>query len=174
MLSSFGNIVEVKGIELNILTGLGYFFTGIGLLVLFAALFIGTTAYDAVSSIPSNPSTGNQLGQAAFLTAFTPYGVASGVLLSLGVMSAIIANSRKPNNVSVNSSINISTPYGNKLSLTESETKSLKMINKPTSDSPDENELPLPNQGICPSCESPMVFIEKYQRWYCVNERKYI
>jgi len=158
---------------LNILKGLGYFFTGVGILVLFAALFIGTAAYDAVSAIPSNPNTGNQLGQAAFLAAFTPYGFTSGVLMSLGVVFAIVANSRKPNDISVNPSVNVSTLYGKELPLTEEEVKSLNVIQSP-SRSLDKNEAPLPNHGICPSCEYPTVFIEKYQRWYCVNERRYI
>jgi hypothetical protein len=158
---------------LNILTGLGYFFTGIGILVLFAALFIGTAAYDAVSAIPSNPNTGNQLGQAAFLAAFTPYGIISGVLIFLGVIFAVVENS-KSSDASVNPRINVSTPYGNKLPLAKTEIKSSNTIQKSPSHSLDENELPLPNQEICPSCSYPIVFIEKYQRWYCVNERKYI
>ncbi len=159
---------------MNILTGLGYFFTGIGILVLFVALSIGTAAYDAVSAIPSNPNTGNQLGQAAFLAAFTPYGVTSGVLMSLGVVFAIMANSRKRNDASVTPGIDVSIPYGNELPLAESEAKSLNINHKSSSHSLDKNKFPLPNQGICPSCEYPMVFIEKYKRWYCVNERKYI
>jgi hypothetical protein len=33
---------------------------------------------------------------------------------------------------------------------------------------------PLPQQSPCPYCGKPMVLIEKYQRWYCPNEKKYI
>ncbi len=174
MLSSLANIVETKGIELNILTALGYFFTGIGILVLIAALFIGTSAYDAVSAIPSNPNTGNQLGQTAFLAAFTPYGITSGVLMLLGVVFAIVENFRKYSDASISQTINVSSPYGNELPIIQAEIKSANTVQNFSSPQLDENELSLPNQGSCPSCDYPIIFIEKYQRWYCVNEKKYI
>jgi hypothetical protein len=159
---------------MNILTGLGYFFTGMGLFVLFVALFIGSTAYNAVSSTPNNPNTGNQLGQGAFLYAFAPYGVTSGVLMFLGVVFAIAENSRKSGDVSVNPAISTSTHYDDKSLIAQAEVKFPNIVQKPPSYPLDENKLPLPNLGICPSCNSPIIFIEKYQFWYCINERKYI
>jgi hypothetical protein len=153
---------------------MGYSFVGIGILVLFAALAIGTNAYNAVSAIPKNPNTGEQLGQAAFLAAFTPYGVASGFLMLLGVVFMYVGTSKKPNDVSVSQTVNVSTPYENEPPPAQVEVTSPCVVEKSPSRPLDESMLPLPQQGICPSCYYPIVFIEKYQRWYCVNERKYI
>ena len=33
---------------------------------------------------------------------------------------------------------------------------------------------PTPPPNVCPSCGSPLVFVEQLRRWYCQKEQKYV
>jgi hypothetical protein len=155
---------------LNILEGVGYLLVGIGVLVLFVGVFVGFTAVRVISQVPY---VGEQLGLTVFAAALTPYGVASGVFFALGV-GAIYFGTRKPIDVAVSQTVNVSTPYEHNRQEGYTVAKPSSTGQKISSVAVSDDVLPLPKQAVCPSCESPIILVEEYQRWYCVNEKKYI
>jgi hypothetical protein len=48
--------------------------------------------------------------------------------------------------------------------------RQLALVNQQTTLTPP----PILEQALCPFCNQPMVYITQYQRWYCLNEKKYI
>ena len=151
----------------------GYIGVGIGVFALVIGLMLGLTAYNAVSGI--GYGVGEQLGQTVFLAAFSSWGITGGILVVGGIIALYAGRSVEPNEPqSVTQTVNVSTPYQNEPPIVHAETETPMGASKYHSSEILAGTLPLPKQGVCPSCEYPIVFIEKYDRWYCVNERKYI
>lgn len=40
--------------------------------------------------------------------------------------------------------------------------------------SPMSKEYPAPQVSICPSCKQTLIFMDQYQKWYCLAEKKYM
>ena len=40
--------------------------------------------------------------------------------------------------------------------------------------SPMSKEYPSPQVSTCPSCKQTIIFIDQYQKWYCLEEKRYI
>jgi hypothetical protein len=159
------------GISLNLVTGIGWFFTIIGILTLLGGLVLGLFAYNSIRVIPY---VSEQAADTVFMAAFTPFLIPSGIVILLGIILLYVGKSRKPNEeASVSQAVNLSEHFAEKPPIVHVETSYPNAVGT-SSPSVAEGALPLPKQGVCPSCEFPIVFIEKYQRWYCVNERKYI
>jgi hypothetical protein len=166
-------LLELGGSKLNGWLVVGYIGTAIGAFLLILGLAFGLTAYNAVSVLGG--SLGGTLGQTVFFAAFFPFGVTGGIF-AVGGIAALYAGSRvRPKEAqSVTQTVNMSIPSENERPIVQAETKFANVTQKSQVPPECENMLPLPKQGVCPSCEYPIVYIEKYQRWYCVNERKYI
>lgn len=47
------------------------------------------------------------------------------------------------------------------------------LISQPTSSAPMPSPLPPPPVRTCPTCGSPLSYIQQYNRWYCYKEQKY-
>jgi hypothetical protein len=156
------------------LEGLGHLFLGIGIVLLIAGLIVSVSAYNALRQVPY---VGEMLGETVFMATFTPYAASGGALLAVGTLLAYVGMRRGSSNglsEPVMQTVNVLTPHEYGSPTVQVDEKPPSLVPESTSRRVDDGTPPLPKQGICPSCECPIVFIEKYQRWYCVYERKYI
>jgi len=140
---------------LNIWRVVGYLFLGFGFIFLALDAIAGFTVAYANSFFAAISA---QTTMHLLLGALTPYAVVASFMF----VSAAVGLYAAKTSISA-----LSTP----LNETESSPKP-KFSQAPVS--PICKEYPLPQVSICPSCKQTIIFINQYQKWYCLKEKKYM
>jgi hypothetical protein len=140
---------------LNIWRVAGYLFLGFGIIFLALDAIAGyTVAYVNSYFAAISPQTALHL----LIAALTPYATIASFMFVIAAVGLYAART---------SYFALSTaPSYNKSS---SHPKSSK-----ASVSPISEEYPPPQVSTCPSCKQTIIFIEQYQKWYCLEEKRYI
>jgi len=140
---------------LNIWRVLRNLFVGFG--VIFLALD-ALTAYSVAYGNSYFASISLQTALHLLIGPLTPYATIASFMFVIAAVSSYAAKT---------SSFALATSSGDGKPLAQP--KSLGALASETS-----KEYPAPQVSTCPHCRQTIVFMEQYQKWYCLKEKRYI
>ncbi|MGD0204260.1 MAG: hypothetical protein ABSC20_10190 [Candidatus Bathyarchaeia archaeon] len=133
----------------------GCIFLVFGLLCFVVGLIAGNAAANANPYIASiDPSA----SQALFMNSFEPYAITSLFMFAIGAVGLYAGRTSQ-------AAPTTAPTYSQ---------SSVYSISSQVSSPNAQLHPPDPKVWTCPHCGQAAIFIEEYQRWYCVQEKKYV